>query len=58
MPKDRLTKAEAGALGARVRWGPEPRIVRLDDLSAPQRRLIVALVAAARQEAARDRETA
>ena len=42
------TKAEAGALGARKRWGP-PRIVRLDDLTTDQRRLVLALVAAARE---------
>jgi hypothetical protein len=39
---------EAGRLGASVRWGP-PRNVRLADLTPPQRRLIVALVAAVRQ---------
>ena len=53
-----LTKAEAGRLGARRRWG-EPRIVRLDDLTAPQRRLVLALVEAARSEqAGRERDTA
>ena len=47
----KLTKREAGKLGMRARWG-EPRVVRLDDLTDPQRRLVVALVDAARQEAA------
>ena len=44
-------KVRAGTIGARTRWGPEPRVIRLDELSAPQRRLVVALVAAAKQEA-------
>lgn len=42
-----LTKAEAGYLGARKRWG-EPRVVRLDSLSTEQRRLVLALIEAAR----------
>ena len=48
----RLTKADAGRLGARARWGDTPRVVRLDDLSRSQRRLVLALVDAARQESA------
>ena len=32
----------------RARWGP-PRIVRLDDLTTDQRRLVLALVAAAKE---------
>jgi hypothetical protein len=43
------TKVRAGQLGARKRWG-ETRIVRLADLTEPQRRLVVALVDAARNE--------
>jgi hypothetical protein len=54
MAGSKLTKAQAGALGARTRWGP-PRIVRLDDLTADQRRVILALIDAAR---AGQRETA
>lgn len=42
---------EAGRRGARRRWG-YPRIVRLDALSGPQRRLALALVEAIRKEAA------
>jgi hypothetical protein len=42
-------KVRAGSIGARRRWG-ERRIVRLDDLTAPQRRLVLALVDAARKE--------
>ena len=45
-------KGKAGRLGAVKRWGAEPRIVRLDELNPSQRRLVVALIAAARQEAA------
>lgn len=47
-------KVRAGTIGARTRWGTEPRVVRLDELTAPQRRLVLALVDAARQEAARE----
>lgn len=49
-------KVRAGKLGADVRWGPEPRAIRLDDLTDAQRRLVIALVAAARSE--RETETA
>ena len=45
------TKARAGRLGARARWG-EPRIARLDDLTPEQRRLVRALIDAAREQAA------
>ena len=38
---------EAGRRGALRRWGP-PRIVRLDELTAEQARLVRALVDAAR----------
>lgn len=41
-------KVASGLAGARARWGPEPRVVRLDDLSTPQRRLVVALIEAER----------
>lgn len=34
---------ESGREGARRRWGP-PRVIRLDELTAPQRALVVALV--------------
>jgi hypothetical protein len=40
-------KARAGRLGALARWG-EPRIVRLDDLTPEQARLVRALVDAAK----------
>lgn len=42
--------AAAGKKGAQRRWGPEPRVIRLDDLTPPQRRLVVALVEAAKAE--------
>jgi hypothetical protein len=42
-----LTHGERGRIGAQKRWGP-PRIVRLDELTAEQRRLVLALVDAAR----------
>lgn len=42
-------KVRAGQIGARVRWGA-PRLVRIDDLSPEQARLVRALVEAARAE--------
>jgi hypothetical protein len=42
-----LAKVRAGKIGARSRWGP-PRVVRLHDLTPDQRRLVLALVEAAR----------
>lgn len=39
--------SEAGRRGARQRWGP-PRHARLDDLTPDQRRLVLALIDAAR----------
>lgn len=46
-------KVKAGRAGAQVRWaGHTPRVVRLDALTAEQRRLVHALVEAAREEAA------
>ena len=48
---------EAGKRGAEKRWGPPgTRTVRLGDLTPAQRRLVLALVDAARseQEAVRD----
>jgi hypothetical protein len=50
-PAKNPTKVRAGTIGARQRWGPEPRVVRLDELTGPQRRLVLALVDAARKEA-------
>lgn len=43
------TKQRAGKLGAARRWG-DPGVIRLDELSAPQHRLVLALVEAARAE--------
>lgn len=48
-PKD-PRKVAAGKAGMRARWGAEPRVVRLDELTPPQRRLVVALVDAAKAE--------
>jgi hypothetical protein len=50
-------KQRAGKIGAAKRWGAEPRIVRLDALTPPQRRLVLALVDAARKEASPVSET-
>jgi hypothetical protein len=38
-------RVRAGQIGARQRWG-EPRIARLDELTADQRRLVLALIGA------------
>jgi hypothetical protein len=49
-----LKKTAAGQLGGRAHWadGARRRIVRLDDLTPDQRRLIVALVDAAKADVA------
>ena len=41
-----------GVAGARARWGP-PRVVRLEDLTDPERQLVVALIEAAKNRAAK-----
>jgi hypothetical protein len=56
MSAPRYTKAEAGALGARNRWGP-PRILRLDSLDPVTADIVRAIVEArknAAEAAARD----
>lgn len=44
-------RVEGGRKGARRRWGPT-RVVRIDDLTPDQRRLVLALIDAARHEEA------
>jgi hypothetical protein len=44
-------KVRAGHVGARQRWG-EPRILRLDELTPTQRRVILALIGAMNAEPA------
>jgi hypothetical protein len=51
LPTSRLTHAERGRLGAQRRWGETPRVVRLDELSPEGRRLVLALVDAAKKAA-------
>ena len=41
-------KVAAGQAGARARWGDLPKTVRLDELNADERRLVLALVNAAK----------
>lgn len=41
---------DSGRRGARKRWGT-PRIARLDELTPEQRRLVLALIEAAKSEA-------
>jgi hypothetical protein len=43
-------KVRAGTIGARKRWGDQPVVVRLDSLTSEQRRLVVALVEAAKSK--------
>jgi hypothetical protein len=46
-------KVAAGRAGAASRWGP-PRVVRIDQLTPEQRRLVVALIEAAKAGKAGD----
>jgi len=48
MSPAKLSKAEAGRLGAQTRWGP-PRVIRIADLSPERRKLAVAFVNMARE---------
>jgi hypothetical protein len=43
-------KVRAGRIGAEVRWR-QPRVVRLDGLTGEQRRLVLALIEAAKKGA-------
>lgn len=52
IPAKDPAKVRAGSIGGRTRWaGHARKMVRLDDLTAPQRRLVLALVEAAKNEA-------
>ena len=57
-PSKNPAKVRAGRIGAATRWDANPnvppKVVKIDDLTAPQRRLVLALVDAARREAERD----
>lgn len=55
--KEKLTPAECGRIGGVRRWGPRRR-VNLGDLTPAQRRLVLALIAAAREEPAREENAA
>jgi hypothetical protein len=44
-------KVAAGRAGARVRWGDEPRHIRLDELDPATARLVRALIANSRSSA-------
>lgn len=48
VPPSKKSKAEAGRIGAAKRWGDAPRVVRIADLTLEQRRLVQALIDAAR----------
>jgi len=54
IPEKDPAKVKAGLAGARTRWGTAPSVVKLHDLTDPQRRLVLALVEAARAERERD----
>ena len=49
-----LTRAEAGRLGARARWGPQVRVLRLDHLDPVAADVIRAAWAAADDAAQRE----
>jgi hypothetical protein len=46
-------RVAAAKVAARARWGP-PRIVRLDELTGDQRRVVVAMLEAAKKAAPAD----
>ena len=50
-PKD-PAKVKAGNAAALARWGPDRKTVRLDELTPEQRRLVLALVEAAKSAGA------
>jgi hypothetical protein len=54
------TKVRAGQLGGRARWGTDhdAKIVKLDSLSVEQRALVLALVHAAKDQAANSQKDA
>jgi len=52
-----MAPVDSGRMGARRRWGPQ-RVVRLADLTPAQRRLVLALIAAVRENAAEAAEAA
>jgi hypothetical protein len=57
MSAPRYTKAEAGALGARRRWGPDGRLIRLSNLDPVTREVVLTIIRARRnaaEAAARD----
>jgi membrane glycosyltransferase len=45
-PSKDPNKVKAGQIGSRSRWGEQPRVLRLDALSMPQRAVVVSLVEA------------
>jgi hypothetical protein len=50
LPRHPMSHHDRAVLAARTRWGEGPRIVRVSDLTVEQRRLVVALVDAARSQ--------
>lgn len=52
---DAQKRKDAAKAAARARWG-EPRSVRLDDLTPAQRRLVLALIEAARESNRQNKE--
>lgn len=53
-PTKNPVKVRAGKAAALARWGPEPRILRLDTLQPPYRDAVLALLAAAKSTRAVD----
>lgn len=44
VPTKDPVRVAAGQIGARRRWGPFPRVVRLDSLTNEERALVLALI--------------
>ncbi len=57
-PHKNPLKVRAGQAAAVKRWGDAPRVLKLHDLNPAQRRLVLALVDAARREAEREPQAA
>src|SRR4051794_17625944 len=50
--REPMPRSERGRLGARKRWGDEPRTIRLADLTPDQKRLVLALLELGRHDGA------
>jgi hypothetical protein len=51
MIPEKMTRREAGLVGARKRWGPDGRVVRLDSLDPVTREIVVSILRARKNAA-------